>query len=295
MRKLIIYIFVLFFGFANAQELNCVVEINSDQVGATNKQIFITLQKSLTEFINNTKWSQQVYKQNEKIECSFFFTITTYNVDQFSGTLQIQASRPVFNGTYMSPILNVNDKDINFTYTEFQNLFFDINSYDSNLISIIAYYANVIVGIDGDTFSPDGGSKSLENAQNIVNIAQQGQQKGWSATDGNQNRFFLINDMLSSSFTSFRKAMYEYHFKAMDKMSDNPKEAKENIKLSLKTLQEITNIRPNAYITRVFFDAKMEEILSIFSGGPKIEIADVVENLNRMSPTNAAKWGQISY
>lgn len=294
MRKIVVGFFLFFFGFAQAQELNCSVTFNTDQVAATNQQIFKTLQKALTEFINNTKWSQQTYTGVEKIECSFFFNITSYNADQFTGSLQVQANRPVFNSTYSSPILNINDKEVSFTYTEFQNLTFNPNSFDSNLLSIVAFYANIIVAVDADTFALEGGSKSLESAQNIVNVAQQTQEKAWTSS-GNQNRFYLVNDMLSPTFASFRKAMYEYHFKALDKMSENQKEGKENVKKALKTLVEVSNVRPNAYLTRVFFDAKSDEILSIFTDGPKVEITEVIDNLNRLSPTNSSKWGRISY
>jgi hypothetical protein len=295
MRKIFVFLFLSFFGFIQAQELNCSITFNTDQVAATNQQVFKTLKKSLTEFVNNTKWSDQTYKGNEKIECSFFFTITTYNADQFTGTLQVQASRPVYNSTYMSPILNINDKDINFNYIEFQNLTFDQNSFDSNLVSIMAFYSNLIVGVDADTFALEGGTKSLEIAQNVANVAQQSQIKGWSQSDKNQNRYFLINDMLSPTFVSFRKAMYEYHLKALDKMADNQKESKENIKMSLKTLSEIADSRPNAYLTRIFFDAKADEILSIYTDGPKVDVTEVINTLNRLSPTNSSKWGKISY
>ena len=295
MRNIFVFLFLSFFGFSQAQELNCSVTFNTDQVAATNQQVFKTLKKSLTEFVNNTKWSDQTYKGIEKIECSFFFTITTYTADQFTGTLQVQASRPIYNSTYMSPILNINDKDVTFNYTEFQNLTFDQNSFDSNLLSIMAFYSNLIVGVDADAFALEGGSKSLENAQNIANIAQQSQIKGWSQSDKNQNRYFLINDMLSPTFVAFRKAMYEYHLNALDKMADNPKEAKESIKIALKTLSQIAETRPNAYLTRVFFDAKADEILSIYTDGPKVDVTEVINSLNRLSPTNSSKWGKISY
>ncbi|EKT4497972.1 DUF4835 family protein [Flavobacterium psychrophilum] len=295
MRKIIVFLFLLFFGFTQAQELNCAVNFNTDQVAATNQQVFKTLKKSLTEFVNNTKWSDKTYKGIEKIECSFFFTIATYNADQFTGTLQVQASRPIYNSNYLSPILNINDKDIDFKYLEFQNLTFDANSFDSNLLSIMAFYSNLIVGLDADTFSLEGGSKSLENAQNIATLAQQSQIKGWSQSDKTQNRYFLINDMLSPTFVAFRKTMYEYHLKALDKMADNPKEAKENIKIALKTLSEIADTRPNAYLTRVFFDAKSDEILSIYADGPKVDVTEVINSLNRLSPTNSSKWGKIIY
>lgn len=295
MRNIVIFSFLLFFGLTQAQELNCTVTFSTDQVGATNQQVFKTLKKSLTEFVNNTKWTEQTYKGAEKIECSFFFTITAYNADQFTGTLQVQASRPVYNSTYMSPILNINDKEINFNYIEFQNLTFNPNSFDSNLLSIMAFYANLIIGMDADTYALEGGSKSLESAQNIANLAQQSQIKGWSQSEKNQNRYFIITDMLSPTFVSFRKTMYEYHLKAMDKMVENPKEAKENIKSALKTLTEVSDSRPNSFLVRLFFDAKADEIVSIYTDGPKIDVTEVINSLNRLSPTNSSKWGKISY
>lgn len=295
MRNIVIFSFLLLFGLTQAQELNCTVTFSTDQVGATNQQVFKTLKKSLTEFVNNTKWTEQTYKGAEKIECSFFFTITAYNADQFTGTLQVQASRPVYNSTYMSPILNINDKEINFNYIEFQNLTFNPNSFDSNLLSIMAFYANLIIGMDADTYALEGGSKSLESAQNIANLAQQSQIKGWSQSEKNQNRYFIITDMLSPTFVSFRKTMYEYHLKAMDKMVENPKEAKENIKSALKTLTEVSDSRPNSFLVRLFFDAKADEIVSIYTDGPKIDVTEVINALNRLSPTNSSKWGKISY
>lgn len=295
MRNIVIFSFLLLFGLTQAQELNCTVTFSTDQVGATNQQVFKTLKKSLTEFVNNTKWTEQTYKGAEKIECSFFFTITAYNADQFTGTLQVQASRPVYNSTYMSPILNINDKEINFNYIEFQNLTFNPNSFDSNLLSIMAFYANLIIGMDADTYALEGGSKSLESAQNIANLAQQSQIKGWSQSEKNQNRYFIITDMLSPTFVSFRKTMYEYHLKAMDKMAENPKESKENIKSALKTLTEVSDSRPNSFLVRLFFDAKADEIVSIYTDGPKIDVTEVINSLNRLSPTNSSKWGKISY
>lgn len=296
MRNLFLILLVLIVNTAFGQELNCSVTFNTDQVGATNQQVFKTLKKSLVEFVNNTKWTDRVYKDNEKIECSFFFNVLTYNnIDQFTATLQVQASRPVYNSTYATPILNINDKDVVFSYVEFQNLNFDQNTFDSNLMSIMAFYSHLIIGLDGDTFALEGGSKSLEIAQNIANIAQQSQIKGWTQTEKNQNKYFLITDILSPIFSPFRKTMYEYHISALDKMADNPKLAKENIKTALKTLSEIAAVRPNAFITRVFFDAKADELLSIYSDGPKVEITDVVNTLNRLSPTNTSKWQKIRY
>lgn len=298
MRNLLVVLILFVFSFfeGNAQELNATVNFNTSQLGSsTNQQVFKTLQKSLTEFLNNTKWTDKSYSGVEKINCSFFFNISSYdNVNQFVGTLQVQASRPVYNATYTSPLLNFNDKEINFSYTEFQNLTYNPNGFDTNLISILAFYANMIIAFDGDSFALEGGNKALENAQLIVSQAQQTQEKGWTST-GNQNRYYLVNDLMSPTFSSFRKAMYEYHLSGLDKMADDSKLGKQNIMKAINTLIEVANVRPNAYLTRVFFDAKSDEILSVFKDGPKLEIKEVIENLNRLSPTNNSKWSQITF
>lgn len=295
MRNICSLFLVLIAGFAHAQELNCTVTVNADKIGSTNNQVFKTLEKSVSEFVNKTDWTGQQYKQNEKINCSMYITITGYNSDQFTATIQVQSSRPVYNSTYASPIMNYNDKDFNFRYVEFENLTYNPTSFDSNLVSGLAFYSYMIIGMDGDTFALSGGSKYLEMAQAVSNVALQGGYKGWSQADGNQNRFFLINDMLANTFSPFREAMYEYHYEGMDMMNSNLKQAKENIKSSLATVGKIYQVRPNAFITRIFFDAKSDEIVSIFSGGPSIAVADLVDNLNKISPLNSSKWAGIKF
>ncbi|WP_428225531.1 DUF4835 family protein [Flavobacterium sp.] len=295
MRKLLIAFFFLCFSNLQAQELNCTVEFNTSQVAATNQQIFKTLKKSLTEFINNTKWTDKVFKNNEKINCSLFFNITSFdNVNQFTGSLQVTATRPVYNSTYTTPIFNFNDKELSFTYNEFQNLVYTPNSYESNLISIVAFYANMIIGIDADTFALEGGTKAFETASTIVAQAQASQESAWNAT-GKNNRYYLVNDILTNTYAPFRKALYEYHIEALDKMAENQKKAKENIQKAIFNLKDVAAVRPNAYLTRVFFDTKVDEILSIYSEGPKFDVNQLVETLNRLSPTNSNKWSQISF
>ncbi len=295
MRKIIVCLLIVFFGVAQAQELNCTVQVNSAQVTKTNQQIFKTLEKSLNEFVNKTKWTEQTYKQKERIECSMFITVSSYSGDQFTATIQVQSSRPVFNSTYSSPVFNFNDKDFSFKYVEFENLYYDPNSFNSNLVSVLAFYCNIIIGLDADTFSPMGGTKYFAAAQEVVSLAQQSSYKGWSQTDGNQNRYFLVTDLLSTTFSPIREASYAYHFEALDKMSENVKIGKDKIKTAIMSLEKVYSVRPNAFITRVFFDAKADEIQSIFSGGPSMGIADLIENLNRFSPLNSNKWAAIRF
>lgn len=294
MNKIFTFFLLLSVGLLQAQQLNCTVTVNSDKLGNANLQVFKTLETSLNEFVNKTDWTGQTLKQNEKINCSMFVTILSNNSDQFTATLQVQSSRPIFNSSYSSPVLNYNDKDFSFRYTEFENLLFNPTVFESNLVSVISFYSYIILGMDQDTFLLESGNPNFEIAQNIANVAQQSSYKGWSQIDGNQNRYFLINDMLSGSFSAVRKTALDYH-SGLDLMSKDLKGAKEKIKVSLIDLGKLNSSKPNAFLTRVFFDAKSDEVLSIFSGGPSISISDLIESLNKTSPLNSSKWEMINY
>jgi len=293
MHKVFSLLLLLLFGFANGQELNCTVKINADKVGGTNIQVYKTLEKALTDFVNKTSWTSQPYKPNERINCTMFITINEANAPQFSGTIQVTSSRPGYNSTYSSPVFNYNDKDFNFDYTEFQNISYNPSSFDSNLISVIAFYSYMIIALDADTYAPKGGDPYFALAQEVVNVAQAGGYKGWSQNDGTQNRYYLASDLFSETYSAYRDAMFVYHFQGIDNMHKDLKLAKEKVKEGIMKLAEIHKVRPNAFITRVFFDAKSDEIVSIFTGGPKIPTADLIDNLNRISPLNSTKWAQI--
>jgi len=293
MRKILSLLLIFFVGFSYAQELNCTVTVNADQVGGTNTQVYKTLQKSLTDFINKTDWTNQGFKNNERINCSMFINVSAVTGSTFTATLQVQSSRPGFNSTYSTPVFNFNDKEFNFDYTEFQNLNYNPNSFDSNLISVVSYYCLMIIGMDADTFAPEGGTPYFETAQQIVTVAQAGGYKGWSGSEGNSNRFFLVNDMLSPTYQPYRDAMYQYSFEGIDNMNRDQKGAKEKIKAAITTLSDIYKVRPNSFLMRVFFDAKSDELVSIFSGGPQVTVTDLADTLNRISPLNSAKWAGI--
>ncbi|PWA06169.1 type IX secretion system protein PorD [Flavobacterium psychrotolerans] len=293
MNKIFSFFLLLSLSFVQAQELNCIIKVNAEKIGGTNTQVYKTLEKSLTDFVNKTDWTGQVYKPNEKINCSMVINISAYESDNFTATIQVQSSRPVFNSTYSSSVFNYNDKDFNFKYTEFQNLTFNPNSFDSNLVSVMAFYSYIIIGMDADTFSLNGGTSSFETAQEIANVAQAGGYKGWSQGDGNQNRYHLVNNILSGTYSPFREAMAQYHLEGLDVMNSDLKTAKLKIKSAISTLGKLHSVRPNAFLTRIFFDAKSDEIVSIFTGGPSISIDDLVYILNNISPLNSTKWAEI--
>ena len=295
MRNLIFFIALLSHFFITAQELNATVKISADQLANNNISIYKTLEKTLNELVNKTRWTSLNFKNREKIDCSFFINITASTNDQFEGTIQISSTRPIYNSTFTTPIFNYNDKDFGFRYIEFEPLLYNPNSFDNNLVSIIAFYANIIIGMDADSFSPLGGTEFYGNAKEIVVVAQQSSLKGWGQTSNNQNRFLLANDILQPIFVPFRESLYDYHFKGMDQLADDLTKGKQNIRGAILNLNKIHEPRPNSFLVRLFFDAKSDEVQTIFSGGPKTDITVMVENLNRFSPQHSSKWAMIKF
>lgn len=292
--KKIFNIFLLFsFCLVNAQQLNCTVQINTDKVATTNNQIFKNLQVAINDFVNKTDFTGEALKQHEKISCSMVIIINSFENNNFSASIQVQSTRPVFNSTYSTPVFNFNDNDFSFRYTEFENLIFNPATFESNLVSMLSFYSYIILGLDADTYKINGGRDWLDLAQQIQTVAQQSGYRGWSQTDGNQNRFFLINDILSGTFQPYRDALYAYHRQGLDIMTEDLKVAKENIIGAVEILSSIYSSRPNAFLTRIFFDAKGDEIVSILSGGPNMDIRNFVDKLNRISPVNSSKWATI--
>ena len=293
MKKIVSVLFLLFVGVVQAQQLNCSVQINSDKVATTNNQIFKNLKTSVSDFVNKTDWTGEEYKQNEKIECSMVIIVNSYESNQFSATIQVQSTRPIYNSTYSSPVFNFNDKDFSFRYVEFENLQFNPSNFDSNLVSVLAYYSYMILGFDADTYSLMGGNKNYDVAQQILTVAQQSGYKGWSQNDGNQNRYFLTTDILGGTYDAYREALYQYHREGLDAMSSDVKASKNKIIASINTLSKLYSVRPNAFLTRVFFDAKVDELVSILSGGPKVSLSETIDTLNKLSPLNTSKWAAI--
>ena len=278
-----------------SQELNCEVVVEARQTGNENLQVFKTLQTQLTEFINNTSWTNKAVRQNEKIDCTMFINISSYENDVFQGTLQIQSSRPIFNSSYNSPTYNFNDRNFTFNYQEFQNFTFNENQFENNLVSVIAFHIYVILGIDADTFKLNSGTSFFEQAQKILDFSQQKGFRGWGPGDGLQSRYYLIDNILSTTFKEFRNVMYDYHIKGLDIMVNETKAAKEAVTKSLMMLDQMNRRRPNSYILRVFFDTKANEILDVFSGGPKVPVTNLISTLSKIAPNHSDKWRNISF
>ena len=277
----------------NAQELDAQVIVNSDLVNQTNQQIFKTLEQSLNEFINTQVWTNQELLNQEKITCSFVLNLSNYNNDQFEATLQVQSQRPVFDSNYDTPIMNFLDRDIIFSYQEFQPLFFNKSSFESNLVSLLSFYAYVIIGLDADTFVENGGSSYYEEALQVLNLAQVTSRKGWKPSDGTRNRFWLIDNLRANTFREYRETLYAYHRSGLDQMTSAPLEGKEAIMKAIIQLEALFLRRPNAFLLQVFFDAKVEEIVNIFKEGPKVDFKKTEIILKKIAPFFGSRWKQI--
>jgi hypothetical protein len=296
MRNLcLVIICCLAFISVKAQDLNAKVVVNAQLTGNENLQVFKTLEKQLTEFINNTTWTNRETEPNERINCNFVINITEYTNNFYTATLQIQSSRPVFGSTYTTSLYNVNDKDFTFNYNEFQQLIYTPNQYQSNLVSVLAFHIYMVLGLDADSFASNGGDAYFKQAQNIVNFSQRDNFAGWKLSDGLQSRFVLIDNLLSPAFSDFRTINYNYHRLGLDLMNENIKEGKEQMAKALLGFNSIAKNRPNSYLTRVFFDTKAEEIQQIFSEGPAVEVAELTTVLNRIAPMYANKWRNIQF
>ena len=295
MRNLLIILCLSIGCVLGAQELNCTVVVNAQQTGNENLQIFKNLEKQLTEFINNTKWTKKTFASQELINCSMNIIISEYSGETFNASIQVQSSRPIYGSSYSAPIYNLNDQDFTFNYLEFQNLIYNPTQYTSNLISVIAFHVYMILALDADAYEKEGGQPYYKQAQTILNYSQQENFRGWKLEDGLQSRFVLIDNVLSTTFKEFRNVIYEYHRLGLDVMSEDTKKGKEQIATSLIKFKALNSRRPNSYLLRTFFDAKAEEIEQLFTDGPKVNIATLKDVLQKVAPLHSSKWRKISY
>ncbi len=294
MYKYIVILFLLVTFKSNAQELNCIVTINAAEIGVSNRQVFNTMQNVIFEYMNNKKWTNIAYKNFEKIDCSITINILENpSTNQYKGTMQLLVSRPVFNSTYKTPILSFNDENINFNYEEYQPLVYNENSFDSNLVSLLTFYAYTILGFEADTFAYKGGEEFFKSAETVLNMAQQGGGAGWKQIDGNYTRYQLNENVLSPVYESFRMALYDYHINGLDVMVDNKERGKQAIGEAIIGLEKIFDTRPNTFLIRVFMDTKSDEIVDVFSDGPRIDTSELREVLSKISPLFDPKWEKI--
>ncbi|MCF8226678.1 MAG: DUF4835 family protein [Bacteroidales bacterium] len=299
MHKLIsVVILLLSITAADAQELKCNVQVVSQKIQGTNKQVFETLQEAVFEFMNNRIWTNHVYGVEERVECNFMFNITEQlSADEFRGTLQIQSRRPVYNSNYYTTMFNYVDNDIQFRYIEFEPLEFDLNSYTSNLTSILAFYAYFILGLDYDSFSFEGGTPYYENAEKVVLNAQNVNEKGWKPVDdmAHGNRYWLVKDILEREYAPVREFYYRYHRHGLDVMDEKVTEGRAEIANSIELLQKVFRSRPDPYmhVLRIVFDAKADEFTKVFSESYPEEKNRVYTILTEIDQTNTTKYKTI--
>ena len=293
MRKLILLCLLIFTITGNAQELSCRVTVNTQRINQTNQRAFVTLQRALQEFVNKTQWTDIKARENERINCSFVLTLSSYENNNFKADLQVQASRPVYGSTYPTPLLNYQEKDITFSYLENEPIYFNPNTFTSNLSSIIAYYALIIIGLDADTFAPNGGNPYFEQALAVVLNAQSSSDSAWQQ-NGSNNRWQMVTDLLAEDFSGFHKALYTYHRQGLDLMAQDIQKGKNQIGAALLELNQINNSRINRFVSQLFFDAKADEISQLLSGGKPLDKKEEVRAvLLKLAPTRAQEWNQI--
>jgi hypothetical protein len=299
MRKIIFTL--IFFASAihsSAQELKATVTVSASQVANNvNRNVFVTLQTALNNFLNNRKWATDNFLVNEKIECNFFLNLqSTDEVNVYNASLTIQAARPIFNTSYLSPIINFKDDNITFKYIEFQQLEFNENRITgsdaliSNLPAVFAYYAYMIVGFDYDSFSPKGGDVYFQKAQNIINNAPDGRNiAGWKAFDGTRNRYWLTENMLNSRYGVMHDVYHNY-YRAMDKFYDDNAAARAELLKVLNLLSNFNADNPNTMINQFFFQGKSEELINVFSKAVQQDKIRASEILQKLDLTNTAKY-----
>ena len=295
---LIIFL-VLLPAIIRAQELNCNIQISAQRIQGSNRQVFESMQKDLFEFMNNTVWTNHVFNYAERIDCNILINLTDQlSADEFKGTIQIQLSRPIFNTTYNSTLLNFVDNSFQFKYVEFQPLEFDPSTYKSSLISVLAYYTYMVLGFDYDSFAPMGGTEFFQMAEKIVTNAQNAPESGWKPYDGsrNRNRYWLVKNVLDKEYEGVRQFIYEYYINGLDRMESKAPEARTSMVESLKLMQDVYRKKPDPfmYLMQVVMDAKSDELINIYSAAFPEEKSRVVEILTEIDPANKAKYEKIN-
>ena len=278
---------------ANAQELNCTVEVNADQIQNSSKEVFETLEQAIAEYVNTNKWTNAQFAVNEKIECRMYFTIKTYDSDKFTGDLQVQSLRPVYNSSYTTTVLNFRDTNIEFTYIENEPLVYSELTMESNLTAIINFYCFMIIAMDFDTFSPEGGTPYYESAANIVRLAQSSGEAGWKAFEDNKNRSAVLSAYTDNATRGMRSILYNYHRLGLDQMAVSVDKGRATVTQCLEELKKVYDAAPMSVCLSIFRDSKLDELLNIYSEAGTTEKNKVYELLYPLYPTEGTKLNKI--
>ena len=295
MKKYIFFLGLFISLHVNAQELFCNIQVNASQIQTSDRKVFQTLQTAIYEFVNNTKWTSASIKNEERIECTFLINIKEkVSNDEYKASIQIQSTRPIYGTSYKSTMLNYLDNNFRFRYLEYQSLEFNENTHLSNLTSVLAYYVYIVLGLDFDTFSEYGGAPYFIKAQNIVNNAQNAREIGWKAFESDKNRYWLVHDLLDTRYEEIHNCYYRYHRVGMDILSEKTDDARYEITEALEELRGIYRDNPSAFILKIFFDAKADEITKIYSEAFPNEQARIIKLLTEIDPANSAKYQAIT-
>ncbi|MBL4654041.1 MAG: DUF4835 family protein [Flavobacteriales bacterium] len=296
MRKIGVIVWFFLIGtIVYAQELNCTVQVSSQQIQGTNKDVFTAMQQKIFEFMNTTKWTNDIFSQKERIEVSILINLSNQvSTDEFKGTLQISVRRPVYGSTYNTTIFTYKDNNFDIKFEQFEPLVYAENTNTSNLTSILAFYANYAIAMDYETFAPNGGDVYLRKALAIVNNAQSFSYKGWKAFDATRNRYWLIENYLNKSqFEPLRNCMYQYHREGFDKMYDDAEAGRAKITEALLGLEKLHQNNPNSFNVQQFFNAKVDEIVKVYSKAKPAEKDRIVLLLNKIDPGHQSKYQKI--
>lgn len=292
-----LYIFIALALVANpllGQELNCNVIVNAERVQTTERRIFSDMEAAFSQFMNNRKWTDDTYSNEERINCNLVITVEEMPaVGNFKATVQVQSARPAYNTNYESLIFNFADRDWQFEYTESQPLEFNENTFTNNITSMLAYYAYVILGLDYDSFEELGGTAHYESARQIVNNAQQSNSPGWQQFDSSRNRYWLVENLLNAQMGPVREGLYNYHRHGLDTFIQDPDKSREVVLEVLKGVEKANSARPNSILVITFLDAKSDELVNIFSKGNMQVRREAYDILRDLDPTNIDKFKTI--
>ncbi len=281
-------------SFAFAQELNCSVEVNAQKIeGGGSKSVFQTLQEAMSEYMNETHFSNATFSNNEKIDCRLYLTVSEYTDDRITGDLQVQLSRPVYNSTYTTTLFNFKDTRVSFEYREGEPLIFNATTIDNNLTAILNYYAYLFLALDFDSFSPMGGEPFYERAATIVQAAQSLGEIGWKAFEDPKNRSGVLTSFTSPTTSAYRQMLYDYHRKGLDEMVTSPDKGRASITSSLSAIETVYNADPMSAALSIFRDSKMDELVNVYSKAPQTEREMVYKLLQPIYPADNERLTKI--
>ena len=279
----------------SAQDFQCQLSINSTSISGSNRNKFNTLQQELHKFVNDRKWCQYTLKTNERIECAIMIVLTAAQGDTYTGEMNIQLQRPIYNTNYKSPVLNMKDNDIKFTYEEGTPLEYSENQNLSNLTSLIAYYLNMFLALDFDTFSLNGGDPYYSLAQGVVNACQSATEQGWKSYENAQrNRYWMMENLTNPTYSKIHDFLYKYHRLGLDMMSESVDVGRASILDAIRDLQKVNSQKSNLYIVQIMIQAKADEIVNIFKEATPVEKTEVIRLMKQIDPANSSKYNTIN-